>query len=139
MNYLRKPHYVLPCVQTSPCNEVRELLRPSEVKSGVPNWFRLGFLRTFPGVSRGTSWWEVADALRNRFKVTWLDHWGQCSWGNGMAFCSEPYSIGVEGLQSVQDLATAIGCEWSLSANSFHYPGWTIRIVFFQKSEGSKS
>jgi len=34
--------------------------------------------------------------------------------------------------------ADAIGCEWALSSNSWAYPGFTFRIVLFQRSENRR-
>ena len=35
--------------------DARALLRPGKVRPSMPNWFRLAFLRTFPGAAGGTA------------------------------------------------------------------------------------
>jgi hypothetical protein len=121
-------------------DDARALLRPSEVTPSTPNRFRLAFLRTFPGVAGGTAGWHVVNAIRDRLGARRIVHEGQCAWWGRQAFVIEPYDVSPESLNSVAELAKALGCECRVSPNGWHFRGSTWRIVFFEKDreEGAK-
>lgn len=116
----------------------RKLLKPSEVRHDhVPNWFRLALVQMLKnkGVSlrhEPLSGWNVVGlALRG---ATWLDHWGSTKLTDGrIAFVSEPYGVSLKELNHISDVARAIGCECWVSANSWWYPGHTMRVVFAEE------
>ncbi len=115
----------------------RNILQPSPVSlNRVPDWFRRALLRAFPsakGASGSTSGSNVVDAVSRSLKLSWLDHWGSTKWRDRTAFVSEPYQLTLEDVQSVADLAKAIGCAYEIDANSFHYPGSTFRILILPR------
>ena len=121
--------------------DARALFKPSEVKPGMPDWFRRAFLAAFPARHRGTSRGAVSNAMHNMPGVAeWLDHEGQCKWWDGRtAFCSEPYGLDAKELASIEAFAAALGCDFRVDPNSWHFPGSTWRIVFFEKKEGQRT
>ena len=74
-----------------------------------------------------------------RTEVSWLDHTGSATWGKGRAWVSEPYphAITAESMRQIQLVADFANLYTGVSANSWHYPGHTVRIVFWEKDDGS--
>jgi len=70
-----------------------------------------------------------------RTEVEWLDHTGSATWGKGRAWVSEPYphAITAESMRQIQLVADLTNLHSGISANSWHYPGHTVRIVFWEK------
>ena len=68
-------------------------------------------------------------------EVEWLDHTGSATWGNARAWVSEPYphAITAESVRQIQLVADLANLYTGISANSWHYPGHTVRIVFWEK------
>lgn len=126
--------------QRDQIDRARALLKPSEVqRRRVPNWLRLALLREF-GCLRGLN--AGADVLNHALDQiggnvhNWLDHWGATILSNGQkVLVSEPYQVSNKSLEVVAELADRVGCRWWISANSWHFPGRTIRIVFAEKVE----
>lgn len=122
--------------------DARALLKPSRVEvNKVPRWFRRAILDAFRGTGMFRnqecySGLPVLHTVRKRLGLRWLDHVGTCDWYGKRAFVTEPYGIDAEALKSAQDFASRIGCECALSSNSWHSPGATLRIVFFEKDAG---
>lgn len=56
----------------------------------------------------------------------WLDHWAV----DGDTLITEPYSICLEDLEEIVTFARANHLRVGMSGASYHYPGWTMRIVF---------
>ena len=118
--------------------QLRKLLKPTEVRlHHVPNWFRRRLLKVF-GCSHGyTGGWFVLDHARKQHfgdNARWLDHWGSTKYRSGTAFVSEPYQVSPETVALLDSFAKRIGVDWHLSANSWWYPGWTIRILFCEQT-----
>jgi len=125
-----------PALQRKFIEDARALLKPSPVHyHKVPGWFRLALLRAFRGIfyRKCLLGWFVLDTVRRHLGLTWLKHAGTCDRYGKPVFVSEVYHIDAAELKSIEDLAAAIGCDWALSPNSWHMPGSTLRIVFFQR------
>ena len=45
---------------------------------------------------------------------------------------AEPYGVEESDLPSILEFARMAQCSWFVSANSWHRPGDTLRIVFYQ-------
>lgn len=122
---------------TKAAQAARDILQPSPVRlNHVPAWFRRALLKAFPsakGYGGGTSGSIVVDAVERNLKLSWLDHWGSTEWRGRTAFVSEPQDLTLEDMQSVAELAKAIGCTYRMDANSFHYPGRTFRILILPR------
>lgn len=108
--------------------EARRILRPSPVQlRKIPAWFKRAIRPLFGSA-------EERELLRipRGFPVR-LDHWGATTWNGRPAFVTEVYDLNAEDLLNAQTFAERIGCCWRVSANSWHYPGQTIRLLFFQQ------
>jgi hypothetical protein len=91
----------------------RQLLKPTPVDRGkLPRRFE-----------------KIADKLRG---LGLLDHYGMTVWEGCRAFVTEPYGQGVPetDLEAIALIAAQCGCGYYLTANSWHYPGRTLRILF---------
>ena len=110
----------------------RELLKPSEVRtSHVPDWFRKALIKAYGTRHHGTSGHEV---ISHAFKgADWLDHWGSTELDGQTVFVSEPYHLTRDEHVEVANVAEKIGCDCWISTNSWHYPGYTIRIAFAER------
>jgi hypothetical protein len=67
----------------------------------------------------------------------WWDHFGRTVYrGHEVAVC-EPYAdrLNLRDFEEIYKIARAIGCRVVFDANSYHNPGYTIRIVFFPQQE----
>ena len=87
--------------------------------------------------------WHLARDLRSsapcrRMEVEWLDHTGSTTWGKARAWVSEPYphAITAESMRQIKLVADLANLHSGVSANSWHYPGHTVRIVFWEKDNG---
>lgn len=110
---------------------LRELSDPSPVRPNhVPPWLcRRLFAAYGPCYGRRGS--NLLAHLRQR--VSWLDHCGSTRLPDGrVAFVSEPYSVSADDLRSIAEIAALLNCEWWVTANSWWYPGHTLRIVLAQ-------
>ena len=122
-------------------HRARELLKPSEVRlHHVPNWFRLRMLKAFGCSDGDTTGWDVLHrAVRIHFgdNAHWLDHFGSTKYAGSVAFASEPYEMAVtpDAVARLDAFTEKLGIKWHLSANSFWYPGWTIRILLYEPGE----
>jgi hypothetical protein len=85
---------------------------------------------------RGNSSWHLVHWARDYFGWNWLDHFGQTKWGKQTAFVSEPYTIDRAMIDNIDDFCRLADVEWRLLADSWHFPGRTVRIVIFQKGPG---
>jgi hypothetical protein len=111
----------------------RELLKPSPVRPGVPNWFRLRLLKRF-GAQWGTNGFAVLMGARANDHWHWFDHYGRTEWHGHECFVSEPYDIGATDVQQISELAAVLDCEWHISSNSWHFPGSTLRVLLYPKA-----
>jgi hypothetical protein len=114
--------------------EARELLKPTEVNlHHFPNWLRRALLKEFGCRYRDTSSWGVKEQVFGG--ACWLDHWGTSTINDRLCFVSEPYNVSMADQIRIDEIAKRIGCRWYLSANSWWFPGWTIRIVIEPAAE----
>jgi hypothetical protein len=111
----------------------RKVLEPTRVKQGrVPKWLKDRLKQAQKeGRLGATHPWEsllqaAADASGGHH---WLDHWGTTMWGGHEWFVSEPYNLDWDILQELQKFAEILGQRFRIDANSWHYPGRTIRIM----------
>ena len=94
-------------------------------------------------IDEWVQWWVARDFSREprrRTEVEWLDHTGSATWGKARAWVSEPYphAITAESMRQIQLVADLANLYSGVSANSWHYPGHTVRIVFWEKdNEGN--
>jgi len=88
-------------------------------------------------------WWTSHNVLSSeplrRTEVRWFDHAGSTTWGKGRAWVSEPYphAVTAENLRQIEIIADLAKLHCGVVANSWHYPGHTVRIVFWEKDDGS--
>lgn len=115
----------------------RELLKPSPVDlHKVPNWLRRRMLAAFGCHYGNTSGSAVLHhAMRQLAEDHWLDHWGATTWGNHPAFVAEPYQLWTRDLQSIEQFADRCGIAWHVTPNSWWYPGWTLRVLFYERND----
>lgn len=121
--------------------DARLVLKPLQVKlNHVPNWFRKAVIKAFPkqGISSGA---DVGLFLLNHaYRHGWLDHWGSSNRIlNGepiSVFVTEPYQIDHLDLLAVSGLADKLNCCYGVFANSWWFPGSTLRIEFWPKELG---
>lgn len=114
----------------------RDLLKPTPVRIGLPNWFRRRLLAAY-GCNHGlTSQWAVLDHLRETAKPsTWLDHVGTTTWHKQPCFVAEPYHLALAEVQSLARVAEDCGCQYKILANSWHFPGQTLRVLFYLEAQ----
>lgn len=121
--------------------EARALLRPSPVRPHhVPRWLatRLRSLRgRYCDRQRGYSASAVLCEVVTATGGGWLDHWGSTTTGDRPCFVSEPYRFTAQDAASLDQIAESTGLRWYLSANSWWYPGSTIRVVIFVPEDGN--
>lgn len=117
--------------QQEEIRNARKILRPTPVKyNKVPKWFRDAYCRNVLERRPGREGESQLITRCNRGR--WLDHWGTAMHYGKEAFVSEPYGLGLTWLQDIDALAKQIGCKYEISPNSWHYPGHTIRILFYE-------
>lgn len=111
----------------------RLLLAPSPVRSlHVPAWLRYACLRVY---GRSAWWGTCGPAVVQRAAVAcgdsyWLDHFGSTIVGGIQCFVAEPYPQSVDSLRAAERFANSIGADMTVSADSWWYPGATIRLLF---------
>jgi hypothetical protein len=114
----------------------RQLLNPSPVRHGhVPNWLRLRILKRIGCHDRdtaGAAVLGVAVSGHNYILDYWLDHWGSTNHRGRTAFVTEPYNGTPDVLEAAARFAERLGIKWHVCANSWWYPGWTVRILFYE-------
>ncbi len=136
--------------QAKAISQARLLLRPEMVKTGkIPRWLS----------KRITAYWKARKAkrpstfsLRDTIcdvarraglepRADFLDHYGTTEGGlygccdeAGECFVAEPYDICGLCVQLLDALEVALDVEWHITANSWHFPGRTIRITIHEPS-----
>ena len=101
--------------QAAKINQLRAILQPTPVeKEKFPRWFRL---------RRG-------DKLPRFF-----DHWGRTMTRGGNVVVAEPYFTAMteEQWEEVRRFAIKYDLKYMVVPNSYHFPGLTLRIVFWNK------
>ena len=111
----------------------RELLKPSEVKlHRVPNWLRSRLLKMKKAGKFTCDSTSSATMLHSAICATGvppqvLDHWGTTTWYDEEVLVTEPYS---PNLLHMAKIAKFLGVGCKGSGKSWHYPGYTTRILF---------
>ena len=97
----------------------------------MPNWLRKRLLRAFGG-RYGSSGLAALMAAQQALGDTngWLDHYGVTTEQGKAVFVSEPYDLMPNGIEGIVRFAKACGCEWYVTADSYWFPGRTVRVVF---------
>ena len=123
-------------VQQEIIDRARDLLQPSAVKTGrIPPWLRWK-LRAAKREGRidpageSDTWLLQAAVVAAGGGGLWMDHWGRTDWNFKDVFVTEPYHFEEE---PVRRFAELLDLDYRVSANSWHYPGSTFRILFFPK------
>ena len=126
--------------QTEIIKRARKLLCPSEVKTGrIPRWMRTklqalqrqGIINSCHKDFYLEDLKRVADGEQSPIR-SWLDHWGWTDWNFHECFVAEPYGLDEGAMKSIARFAELLDAEYCISANSWHYPGSTIRILFYK-------
>src|SRR5262245_34339497 len=119
--------------QTQSIAERRRLLQPSPVQRGhVPQWLAVACRRGL-GIKSPRNYDAFMAAVCRTGGGTWLDHYGSTTHSDGTtAFVSEPYDLTASDFKAINRLCGTIGARWGLSANSWHFPGKTLRITIRQ-------
>lgn len=116
----------------------RDLMQPTPVRGAhVPKWLRLALIREF----KPERWQMDGESVLHHAcpESRWLDHWGSTTLHDGrLAFVSEPYHLTPFDIQQIDYVATAIKAQWWIDANSWWYPGRTIRVVIAEHRQGSE-
>ncbi len=119
--------------------ERRRILAPSEVTRKTPAWIAeradrlirksdMGFIYGNNGHGKLMAVFDLCSAGR-----VYLDHPGAARFaGDDEAFVFEPYRINADHLERCEWVADALECHCSISANSWHYPGETLRVAFWR-------
>ena len=126
-------------------DDARRLLRPGEVKLHKrAAWLteRLIVYRRTHGLRVLPASMVLGDTASTICgdRGEWLDHWGTCDIGpfacchKGLNFVSEPYGFGTEQAQALDRFCKALGgLDWHVSANTWWFPGNTVRITIHEK------
>jgi hypothetical protein len=119
---------------------VRELLKPTPVRlHHVPQWLNVAVSR----VAKAQGW-KIPANMDHPVRFGWcldqlgadgckglsgsLDHFGSWKAGKREGFCGEPYQLNAREIAAWEAFAELAGLECYVSADSWWYPGWTLRI-----------
>lgn len=123
--------------QTRRIEQARRLLQPTPVQlHRVPNWLRRRLLAAIGCGGGGTSGYAVLAHAERLMGWRWLDHWGASTYRGQPCFVSEPYHVSADDMAAVAELCRRCNLDSHLSANSWWYPGETIRIAIYEPAAG---
>lgn len=113
---------------------MRRLMEPSPVRTGhVPGWLGLALRRAYypgySGVISNSAWYSLTYAQARLGTFSWLDHYGTSVIGGIRCFVGEPYGFSSECAKQLCRIQSDTGLTWWVTANSWHYPGYTVRVV----------
>lgn len=118
-------------------DDARKLLNPSPVRtSHVPTWLKKKIRAAVKAKQVAARYSDPEMVLLNdlTWENRWLDHYGTTTWRDFKdVFVSEPYSVDGKTLSQIEQFAERLGLECQVDANSWHFPGWTIRILLWPK------
>lgn len=125
--------------QRTTINALRKLLKPGEVRlHHLPSWVGNALRKAF----KQRKYDDPVSCLFNAFRgmESIVDHWGSIDPASDLAFrlrpfVLEPYSISAERLARCEEVARVCGANVVVEANSWWYPGRTIRIAFYNQAE----
>lgn len=112
----------------------RGVLTPEAIRRyHVPSWVRRRLLKA---VKEGRLEHPIAGMaggylVMQAFERPTLDHWGSFKWKGYNFFATEPFHICMDQLAEFMDLLGE-GVEYVISPNSWHFPGATFRIAFWE-------
>lgn len=112
----------------------REVLTPEAIRRDhVPSWVRRRLLKAVAlgRLKRPIAGTEGGYLVMQAFERPTLDHWGSFKWKGYTFFATEPFRICMEHLNDFMDLL-GDGVEYVISPNSWHFPGATFRIAFWE-------
>ena len=116
-------------------DQARELLRPSPVELHVlPSWLAKRIRARFghtPGCCNSLCRLQRVALIAGRGNDAWFDHWGVAVVDGRPGFISEPYANCAD-VKAALRFAELLDLEVDFQANSWWYPGQTLRIVFFR-------
>ncbi|MEO1529305.1 MAG: hypothetical protein AAFX06_28120 [Planctomycetota bacterium] len=115
-------------------NAIREawqVSRPSYGSRGCPRWFTRAVAKAIRNgdIDCSTNHGNGLERIRNSGFVCIFDHFGRL----GETVVTEPYADADAVRPVAESLAQILGCRCDVSRLSWHYPGWTIRITFYQE------
>jgi len=118
-------------------DRARKLLQPTPVRSGhVPSWLSKALRRHIKSdlfTYSPTTHCRLQYAVCSKCPYArWLDHWGSTTMFGDPIFVAEPY-LNEDDLPNIAAFADRLDIAWSLSPNSWHFPGRTTRILFYPK------
>ena len=120
--------------------KARELFEPSKVDiQRVPPWLRKRLIaalkaKSYTNVCATRHSGGLLESAANATDDSmWLDHWGVTTMSSVQYFVSEPYEYGFH-LRAIQQFVDMLTLEYRVLANSWHFPGRTIRILFRPKN-----
>ena len=121
--------------QEETINAVRRLIQVKEpVLHRIPSWLTKR-LRAF-GRRQHVGGYSAEMIMQSYMPCSmhWLDHWGTlkpgCCCSDAAAFVSEPYGLTDKDAKEVTRFCEALGgLSWHVEADSWWYPGSTVRIV----------
>jgi hypothetical protein len=96
----------------------------------IPDWMRQRLLKVFGPTNLG---YTDGDYLfeywsRKYRELPWLDHWGSTVVGDQEIVVSEPYLSMTCDFSEPRRFAELLGCDLTVDAQSYWYPGKTIRL-----------
>lgn len=110
----------------------RKVMQPSPVRPcKVPLWMRKRLFAAMRRMGLNAQTNANCELLTTVSPRGLLDHHGRTNWHGNDAFVTEPYDDRSE-LAAVFAERLGDGVEWRLDANSWHFPGRTFRIVFWE-------
>lgn len=125
-------------IEVEQIDEVRRLLEPTPVRERhVPSWFRRALLKVYGRSPYGSGGMSVLAHAKNRFDLKWVDHYGSTVIDGREYFVCEPYPYccRFEHLAGIVEFCQKTGLEHRISANAWHYPGKTIRVLFWEPDD----
>jgi len=137
------------------CQEIdaaRKALKPEKVRDAyIPGWLSKRLTRYCKRHDietyrcKQTALFYASNAIANAADIdtsttTIWDHWGtikaeryKCCHEAKSVFVSEPYNFNTTTARFLDAFCEALGLEWHLTPNAWHYPGYTIRILIHEK------
>jgi len=113
--------------------DARYLLKPNEVElNKLPTWLtrRLRTYRKEQGLDDLPTSMLLHETVRKLCDPRWLDHWGLSA---DDEFVSEPYNFNSKTAEALESLCSELGIEWTVSSNTWWFPGSTVRITLREK------
>ena len=117
-------------------DRIRHILRTEKVDPRIPKWFLTAMNARFPRLTFPQTPGDAFNYAMNHVSSdTLLEHSGHITVDGTEVLVTEPYAekINAKTLNGLGEFAELVDADYWLSANSWHYPGRTVRIVFEPK------